>query len=422
MTSLERIQAALNHRQPDRTPVDFSGHRSSGIAALAYTRLRKHLALPPRPLRVYDPIQQLAIVDDDILDLFGVDTIELGRAFALDDQWWTDWELPDGTPCQMPAWASPERDASGDWILHGPPPARHPLGAMPREAIYFEQTRYPLAPADITPALLTDALANCLWTAIASPPGPQTPLNTPAGRTALADGAARLRATTDKAIIAIFGGNLFELGQYLYRNDNFFMLLAAESEKAHAFLDVATQLHLSNLENYLAAVGPHVDIILFGDDLGTQNGPFISPAMYREFFKPRHALMWQRAKQLAPHIKVQLHSCGSIRDLLPDLIEAGLDAINPVQITCRGMDPAELRREYGRDIVFWGGGCDTRDILPHASPAEVRAHVTRQLHTWTTPQIPSPGGYVFQQVHNIMANVPPQNITAMFEALRETKA
>ncbi|MEI6501652.1 MAG: methyltransferase, partial [Armatimonadota bacterium] len=109
MTSAERVLTALNHREPDRVPLDLSGHRSSGIAALAYWRLRQFLALPDRPLRVYDPVQQLAIVDEDVLDLFGVDTIELGRGFALDDASWADWTLPDGTPCQMPVWALPER-------------------------------------------------------------------------------------------------------------------------------------------------------------------------------------------------------------------------------------------------------------------------------------------------------------------------
>jgi len=163
---------------------------------------------------------------------------------------------------------------------------------------------------------------------------------------------------------------------------------------------------------FLGAVGPYIDIILFGDDLGMQTGPQMSPAMYREFFKPRHAGMWKRAKELA-RVKVMLHCCGGVRTLLPHLIDAGLDAINPVQISCRGMSAAELKREFGRDLTFWGGGCDTREILPNGTPEQVRSHVREQV------RILAPGGgFVFQQVHNIMANVPPENIIAMFDAAR----
>jgi len=409
MNSRQRVLHALNHQETDRVPVDFSGHRSSGIAAMAYARLRVHLGLPQRRIRVYDPVQQLAIVDEDVLDLFGVDTMELGREFATDDKWWADWILPDGTPCQMPVWALPEREGDG-WVIRSKATGQV-IAAMPARAIYFEQTFFPFAEGDDDPRRIPEVLAESMWTAIASPPGPET--NDPGNPDRLRDGAAKLRQRTDRAVIGLFGGNLLELGQFLYRNDNFFMLLAGEPEKAHAFLDALLEIHLGNLERFLGTVGSNIDVILFGDDLGMQSGPLISPGMYREFFKPRHAAMWRRAKELAP-AKVMLHCCGGVRELLPDLIEAGLDAINPVQITCSGMDPAGLKRDFGRDMVFWGGGCDTRDVLPNGSPAEVRAHVRKLLGVWK-----GSGGFVFQQVHNIMANVPPENITAMFDAVRE---
>ena len=227
------------------------------------------------------------------------------------------------------------------------------------------------------------------------------------------DGERKLGQLTDREIIGLFGGNQLEMGQFLYRNDNFFMLLAGEPERAHDFLDRITAMYLRNLEKFLGAVGDSLDVILFGDDLGMQTGPKVSPAMYREFFKPRHQRLWTRAKALAP-VKVMLHCCGGVRELMPDLIEAGLDAINPVQISCRGMEAAGLKRDFGRDLTFWGGGCDTRDILPLATPDEVRRHVLEQL------RILSPGGgFVFQQVHNILANIPPQNIVAMLEAVAE---
>jgi uroporphyrinogen decarboxylase len=157
-------------------------------------------------------------------------------------------------------------------------------------------------------------------------------------------------------------------------------------------------------------VGAHIDVILFGDDLGMQNGPQISPAMYREFFFPRQQRMWRRVKELAD-VRIMLHCCGGVYELLPGLIEAGLDAINPVQITCRGMEPARLKREFGDRLTFWGGGCDTRDRLKNGTPEQIRRHVTELLRIWTPG-----GGHVFQQVHNIQADVPPENIVAMFDA------
>jgi len=246
-----------------------------------------------------------------------------------------------------------------------------------------------------------------MWTGIASPPGPAAP--TPAD---LRAGATRLRQSSSRAILGLFGGNLLEMGQFYYRMDGFLLMLAAEPARAHRFLDAVVEIHLANLERFLGAVGDQIDIILFGDDLGAQNCPQISPRMYREFFAPRHRLLWARAKQLAP-VKVMLHCCGAVRQLLPDLIDAGLDAINPVQISCKGMDAESLKRDFGARLTFWGGGCDTQRLLPEASPEEVRQHTLRQCEV-----LGAGGGFVFQQVHNIQANVPAANIVAMLEGLR----
>ena len=401
MTSRELVLAALEHRQTDRVPVDFSGHRSSGIAAIAYPKLRKYLGLSPKPIRVYDVIQQLAIVDEDVLERFGVDTIELGRGFALDEKSWSPWTLPDGTPCFVPAWTRLERD-EGRWVIRSQ--SGRVLAHMPDGALYFEQTYFPFLDGGDEPQAIREALAESMWTAVAGPPGP-------IDSRALSEGARRLRKNTDRAIIGLFGGNLFEIGQFLYRNDRFMMLLAGEPKRAHRFLDKLVEIHLANLERFLETVGEYIDIILFGDDLGMQTGPMISPQMYCEFFKPRHKLLWNRAKELAD-VKVMLHCCGGVRELMRHLIEAGLDAINPVQISCSGMDAAELKAEFGRELTFWGGGCDTRDVLPNGTPEQVAEHVKKQV------KILSPGGgFVFQQVHNILANVAPENIVAMFDAV-----
>ena len=406
MNSRMRVLTAMNHKMPDRTPLDLSGHRSSGIAAIAYVRLRRRLGLKELPIRVYDPVQQLAVVDDDVLDLFHIDTIELGRGFAFDGKDWADWILPDGSPCSMPVWALPEREDSC-WAIRSKSSGRV-IARMPDGSLYFEQTLFPFSDTEPDLGKIEAAFPECMWMAVSSPPGPL--VAGADGRERLKEGAIRLRASTDRAIIGLFGGNLLETGQFLYRNDNFFMLLAGEPEKAHAFLEKLTEIHMASLENFLSSVGSCIDVIVFGDDLGMQSGPQISPEMYREFFKPRHSRLWNRAKELA-NVKVMLHSCGGIRELLPDLIEAGLDAVNPVQINCAGMDAADLKRDFGRDIAFWGGGCDTGAILPDATPEQVAAHVRRQIEI-----MGDGGGFVFQQVHNILANVPPENVIAMFEA------
>ena len=407
MNSRERVFTSLNHRDPDTVPIDLSGHRSSGITAIAYARLRRFLDLPEKAIRVYDPIQQLAIVDDDVLDRFGVDTIELGRAFALDDSDWADWVLPDGTPCKMPAWAAPELEGE-TWVLRST--TGRVIAIMPPGALYFEQAHYPYFERDDVEDI-PGAMRECMWCAIGSPPGPRA--DGPEGLGHLKSGARRLRASTDRAIIGLFGGNTLEMGQFFWRNDGFLMLLAENPIRAHAFLDTLLEVHLANLDRFLGAVGDNIDVILFGDDLGAQQGPQISPDMYREYFKPLHQAMWTRAKQLA-NVKVMLHCCGGVRDLLPDLIDAGLDAINPVQVSCSGMGAEALKRDFGRDITFWGGGCDTQHILPLGTPDEVRRHVREQVRALNPG-----GGFVFQQVHNILPNVPAENIVAMFDAIRD---
>lgn len=409
MNGKERIRAALNFKPVDRVPVDLSGHRSSGISAIAYAKLRRHLQLEPRAIRVYDPIQQLAIVDDDVLDRFGIDTIELGRGFAQDPSAWADWILPDGTPCQIPAWALPERQ-DGEWILRSR--SGRVIAKMPDGALYFEQVYWPFEKEeDRDFNHISEAMNESMWTTVASPPGPLA--DGPDGPKLLAEGARKLRQSTDRAIIGLFGGNLLEIGQMLFRNDLFLMLLAEEPDQAHEFLDRLLEIHLANLEKFLQPAGPYIDVILFGDDLGMQGGPQISPRMYCEFFKPRHRKMWSRVKELAD-VKIMLHCCGGVRPLLSHLIDAGLDAINPVQVSAAGMELTELRQEFGNQLTFWGGGCDTQTILPKAGPEEVARHVRQQAGVFGRS-----GGWVFQQVHNILADVPPENIVAMYDAVHQ---
>lgn len=406
MTSRERVLASLNHREADRVPVDLSGHRSSGVSSIVYPKLRAALGLEPRSVDVYDAAQQLAICHDDVLDRFGVDTAELGRGFCLGDEWWRDWTLPDGTPCRMPAWTRPERDGAG-WTLRSP--GGRVMARMPEGSVHFDQVYWPFLDGEEDLARIEELFPEHMWSGTPSPPGPAC------GPEELAAGARALRAKTGRAIVGLFGGNLLEMGQWHYRMDNFLVMLAGEPRRAHRFLDALLEIHLRNLERFLGAVSESIDVILFGDDLGAQNSPQISPRMYQEFFKPRHAMMWARARKAG--VKVMLHCCGAVRPLLPDLIDAGLDAINPVQISCRGMEAEGLKRDFGKDLTFWGGGCDTQSVLPCGAPAQVREHVLRQCEA-----LAPGGGFVFQQVHNILANTPVENIIAMFDAVREYSA
>jgi uroporphyrinogen decarboxylase len=409
MTSRERVLAALNHTEPDRIPIDLGAHRSSGIAAIAYHHLRKHLGLPEKSIRVYDMVQQLAIVDEDVLDLFGVDCIEMGRGFLLEDSDWKPWVLPDGTPCEIPGYIQLEPQGE-HWLLMDA--EGNDVGILKKGSLYFEQTRFPLMERGIENDHFEDLeemLGRQMWSAIAHPGGHLK--MDESGLKELAAGAKALRESTDRAIVGLFGGNMFEIPQMLYRMDNYLLATGMYPDKVAELSEKLYQIHLKNLELWMSAVGPYIDVVLFGDDLGGQQGPLIGPEAYREYYKPYHKKLWGRARELAG-VKVQLHCCGGIYELIEDLIDAGLDAFNPVQISCRGMDPAILKTEFGDRITFWGGGCDTQRILPMSTAEEVASHVQEMT------SILSPGGgFIFQQVHNILANVAPENVVAMMEAI-----
>lgn len=411
MKSRDRVQAAIRHEETDRVPIDFGAHRSSGIAAIAYAKLKQALGIETGDIYVYDMVQQLAVVEPDVLDAVGSDVVELGRAFMLEETDWKDWVLPDGTPCRIPAFINIETRADGWYLLSND---GLDLAVQRNGCLYFEQVYWPWLeqnPERQDFSDLEDAFAHSMWTAIPTPGG-HIPL-TDEGLRQIEAGAKALRESTDRAILGIFGGNLFEVPQFLYRTDNYLIYMAMYPEACEGLSEALCNFYMPRLEKWLRAVGPYIDVILFGDDLGGQNGPLMSPDMYRRYHKPWHAKLWKRAKELAPHITIHLHSCGGIEPLLEDLIDAGLESSNPVQITCAGMDPAHLKRTYGDRFVFWGGGCDTRFVLPRGTPADVRQNVQDLLKIWAPG-----GGYVFQQVHNILADVPPDNIIAMFEAVR----
>ena len=411
MNSRERVRTALAHRQPDRVAIDFGAHRSSGIAAIAYARLKQALGITTGDIYVFDMVQQLAIVEPEVLDAVGADVIELGRGFMRSESDWQPWVLPDGTPCKIPAFIHLERRGDDEYLLSDDGVA---LAIRKAGMLYFEQIHWPWLERNIDEqdfADLEEALRYTMWTGIPTPGG-HIPL-TEGGLRELAAGAKRLRESTDRAIMGLFGGNFFEIPQFLYRMDHYLLYMGLYPDACQRLSQALYEFHLPRLEAWLTAVGPYIDVVLFGDDLGGQNGPLMSPEMYRRYYKPWQSQLWKRAKELAPHVNVHLHSCGGIEPLLDDLIDAGLESANPVQITSRGMDARHLKATYGDRFTFWGGGCDTRQVLPHGTPDEIRAHVREQVGVFAPG-----GGFVFQQVHNILADVPPENVLAMFEAAR----
>lgn len=410
MTPRQRILSSINHRQPDRVPIDLGATPSSGISAIAYDRLKRHLGLQAGSTRVYDVVQQLAQPEDFVLDRLGIDVVDVGRCFNELPSHWRPFGLPDGTQIEMPSWFEPRLQADGSWSAYHPDGQL--LATMPLGANFFDQTFYPFEadyPADWSG--LDDAMGRVLWARFAHSPWDHA--NEPDFWPELRRRTLALRASTDRALMIVVGCNLFEWGTFLRRIDNFLMDLVSEEEKVESLLDALMERHLRFLSKVCECVGDIVDICRFGDDLGMDTGPFMAPELYRRFFKPRHRQLCDYVHQHSG-MHTFLHSCGSIYKLMPDLIEAGFEIINPVQTVCRDMDPVRLKREFGADITFWGGGADTRTVLNRHTPEQVRAHVLERLEIFHRG-----GGFVFNTVHNILPDVPPQNIEAMFAALEE---
>ena len=396
--------AAVGHREPDRIPVDLGSSTVTGISAMAYNRLRERLAIAGRT-RVFDVVQQLAMVEDGVIDLFGVDAIDQNRIF-MDDLRWYPVTLGDGSSGEYPEWFRPGSEAGGSRITRDH--AGRIMSRMAAGGGCFDQTYFPWQegyPEDM--GKIGEAFRSVSWTAHSHSKFLIIPEEELRNRT------LHLRKSTEKAIVMSGGVKLLELGFFLRRMDHMLMDLLVDPENLVRLLDTLVELHLAGLERKIRAVGDLVDVIRFGDDLGMTTGPFMDPEIFRRFFKPRYRELCDYVKQHSS-MKIFFHSCGSIRQLIPDLIEAGFDILNPVQTNCAGMDAAELKREFGREITFWGGGVDTRTVLPSASPEEVRRDVLNRCEILSRG-----GGFVFAPIHNILPEVPPKNVIAAYEAVRE---
>ncbi len=406
MTARERIHSALSHREPDAVPVDLGSTPSSGISVGAYNSLKEELEMHYGKTKVYDVVQQLAEPEDEILRRFSVAAIDIARPWTADDGRW----YRAGEQIWYPLWFRPEEGSDGAKAVHHQDGSR--IAAQPTGATFFDQTSFPYLdgyPENFSE--LSQHMTYVPWHALVHSPWDQ------AGEedfwNLLRSRTKKLREESDAALVVNAGCNLFEWGTFLRRIDNFLMDLYLEQAKVEALLDTLMEHHLNTLSHICEAVGDCADVIRLGDDLGMDSGPFMAPELYRKFFKPRHSMLCSFIKRNSS-MRPLLHSCGSIYALLPDLIEAGFDAVNPVQTNVRNMEPERLKREFGKDISFWGGGADTRYVLNQADPHEVRNHVLRQVEVLSRD-----GGFVFAAIHNLMPDVPAKNILAMFNAVEE---
>jgi uroporphyrinogen decarboxylase len=371
----DRVAAALAHREPDRVPRDLGAVRMTGIHVRAYAGLRRILGLPDREVRVGDVSQQLAVVDDDVLDALGIDVR--------------------GVEPRAPAgWRRQIVDEGGERAFVDEWGVRR---RMPSDGFYFDPASTPLA-GEID----AGHLARFRW-----PDG-----GDPARRAGVAEEARRIVAAEGRAVYV--GSVCAGLTEMLFRLRGFedgYMDLAANQALARALMERVLEVKLAWWGAILPELGDAVDVVGEADDLGGQATPLFAPRTYRGLVKPLHAELFAfiRARTRA---RVLFHSCGAIRELLPDLVEIGVEVLNPVQVSAAGMDTAALKRDFGRDLVFWGGGVDTQRVLGSGTPGEVRAEVARRV-----ADLAPGGGFVFASVHNIQANVPAENLAAMWEAV-----
>lgn len=417
MTSRERVLAAINHKQPDRVPMDMGATIYTGISACALYRLREYYGLETKPIDIFEISQMIGWMEQDLIDQMELDVIGLPQAkdFAGVPIYGPkqDFRMPDGTPVRISAkhkyridenkrsYLFPQGDDSVDYS-YVMPDGGYFFDAVHRAPDYDEDDLRPAEDfaEDFKIKAITDEDAD--W---------------------LAENSKLLRETTDKAIFGTLRSSLgdpseIEGPQVLHPTgirgyQDWSMAQLLYPEYCEEVLDMWTEAGLKNLEIYKQAVGDNIDIInISGTDLGTQIGQLLSVDTFRELYKPRFKRLndWVHENT---NWKVHYHSCGAIRPFLDDFVEMGVDIINPVQTTAKGMDAQELKDIYGDKLVFWGGGIDTQDTLPNKSVEEIKAHVKKNMDI-----LAKDGGFVFTTIHNIMGDVPADHIAAAFEAAR----
>ncbi len=413
MTSRERVLRALSHRTPDRVPLDLGSTNVTGIAASALVRLRRALGLEERPVRVHEPYQMLGYVEDDLLDALGVDIVGLSdnsTFFGYPQSDWKSFTLFDGTPVLVPGGFNTEVAEDGALYQYpGGDRSLEPSGRMPADGFYHDaiERQEPYDESTLDPEEWVRDMYH---------------VYTDEELRLLQQRADALHKGTTRAIIGNFGmgsfgdiafvpGTSIPHPKGIRAVADWYMATVLYPDYVRGIFQRQLEIVMRNLELYKQAVGDRIAaIFISGTDFGSQKGSFISPQAYRDLFKPFHKAIndWVHAHT---SWKTFYHSCGSMVDLYDDFVDAGVDVVNPVQISAAGMDPRILKERWGDKLVFWGAGVDTQWVLSFGSPGEVEAQVQQNITT-----LGARGGFIFNTIHNIQATVPTGNLLAMFRA------
>jgi len=417
LDSRKRVLRTLEHKEPDRVPLDLGGSVLTGMHASSVYRLRQVLRLDPpgAPVKVTDTYQMLGEIAADLADVLGVDVVSLptpATLFGYRKEGWKPWTLFDGTPVLVPEGFTTEPDAQGDILMY-PEGDRSvpPSGRMPHGGFYFDEiVRQPplreeaLDPEDNAEEFVPISAADLSY---------------------YASGAKRLHEQTDRAIFAgfcytSFGDIALIPAPWLKRPrgirdiEEWYVSTLTRRDYVYKVFERQCEVALANFQKLHAAIGdmPLVALIT-GTDFGMQSGLFISPQTYRDLYKPFHLEVNDWLHRTTPW-KTFIHSCGSVAELIPDFVDAGFDILNPVQTAAAGMEPAVLKERFGDRVTFWGGGVDTQRTLPFGTPEEIRRQVSDRMRIFGKG-----GGFVFAAIHNIQAGVPVENLLALFESIRE---
>jgi uroporphyrinogen decarboxylase len=374
MTSRLRVIQSLNHKEPDRVPIDLGATIVSSIVKKTYIELKQYLGLPVEQIKMLDYVQQLPYLTEDLLERFEVD-------FRM---------------VQLPSATSPELSIFEEGNYYAFIDRWGSKLYMPKDGgLYFDWVDFPIKQASL------ETLSQYHW------PEPDSEEYIKQ----LKDQAKTLYEMTDYAIVGsgVIGGGIFEQPARVMGLENFLVALIKEPNFADRLMEQITDIYIESCNNYLDLLGEYIQVFTFWDDICTQSGWMIDPGLYRKIIKPKQKRLVQAIKKKT-NAKLFYHSCGATFDLIPDLIEIGFDILNPVQVSARGMDTRVLKRTFGSEIVFWGGGVDTQRVLPFGTVNEVVDEVKRRID-----DLAPGGGFIFAAVHNIQPYVPPQNIIAAFD-------
>jgi uroporphyrinogen decarboxylase len=406
MTSRERVMAALNHQVPDRVPIDVGGTGLTNINLIAYGRLKKLLGMNEGMARVFHSWIQVPELEKAIADRLHSDTVTLPRhrmCLGVKNEEFKTWNHC-GTDFLYPVDYNPIKNDKGDWewIEHGQMIAKAPGEGTHGFALY-QHPLNELGSKQEIDQFFDSYSGNFV------------------GRLHVDDDelkwavpfAKDLYENTDKCVISDFFGTVLENAQGIVGWDEIYVRMLNEPEIAKYFLERLTETLLEALKRYIPAIRDYVQVLVFADDIGQQQGPMLDPEMYREFLYPLHKKLFRYVRDNSD-IRVFFHTDGAVTPLLPHLIDAGIQIFNTVQTDAADMDPGLLKREFGKDLVFWGGGVDTHRTLPRGTPSQVREDVRRRIQI-----LSQDGGYVFSSVHNILSDIEPENIVALFDAAYE---